>query len=201
MEQPNQYQPPTPPLAGPPEPSQEPSNYQYQQSSLPPRKHSKGLWIATRVINYSMFGAILGFLLLIDVPILISTPSLADFFYYMLASTVPIAVMLVIDEFAVQKYRALKSNGLDKAIFILSIYRNSMGVLNVIPLIQLIALLSAPLWIMAFIAEVILRIVRFSKRSIDSSSIYTAPPVSPEVSPNVPQVPPVPNVPPKPPTV
>lgn len=97
------------------------------------------------LLNYITLAICLGFLFIIDIPILNQRPELASFFYYMVVSTIIFIGCLLFERRASKRLRHVQQTQIDATIFVLAILRNIIFILNVIPFIQLIGmLLSLP---------------------------------------------------------
>ncbi len=83
-----------------------------------------------------------GILLFIDLPIVISSPSLAPFLFMMLAAVGIMVVLALIEYIVSRSLKDLPYTKLDGAIASVITIRNAIVVLNVIPLIQLLGLMA-----------------------------------------------------------
>lgn len=112
--------------------------------------------------NYITLGVCAGFLLLVDVPILIQSPDLAFFFYLMLASTFLVIGFTIVDYRLSRSLRYRPVTSTDRTILTMGILRNIIAILNVIPFIQLFAILLTFSLVgpAVVITEIILTIVR-----------------------------------------
>ena len=119
------------------------------------------VWSKTiKTVNYITLVISLGFLLAIDLPILVQSPPLAPFFFVMLAAFGLFVGCLLFELWAGKRLRDTTRSGLDTIVLVLAIIRNVIIVLNVIPLIQLIGLLTFPLALLFILANAIMIKIR-----------------------------------------
>ena len=118
-----------------------------------------------KALNYTTLVVCLGIMLLIDLPILRSTPSLSGFFYLMIGVVGAFVGCLLFELWAGKKLRDKQPSRLDSTILTLAGIRNLIVILNVIPLIQLLGLLAIPIASLFILANAIMIIVRLKQIS------------------------------------
>lgn len=147
-------------------PQQTPAPLPAVQATVSPTAGTNKTWSKAILLNnYITLAICAGFLIFVDVPILLNSPELADFFYLMLASTFVVIVFTVVDLLLSKHLRHRPATGTDTTILVMSILRNIIAILNVIPYIQLLAILAfftliAPAVV---ITEIILTSIRASQ--------------------------------------
>lgn len=120
-------------------------------------------------MNYVTLGVCLGFLLFIDLPIVIGSPDLKEFFVMMLVAFGALVVFTVLERVASKQLGETPVDGIDTVLLTLIIVRNIIVILNVIPLIQLLGMLGAAFIApLILLAEIILVAIRLNQRSRSS---------------------------------
>lgn len=119
---------------------------------------------AINSVNYITLAICLGFLIIIDLPILLQSPSLATFFYAMLIAFGLFIACMLVELRTGKQLQNIPSSSLDTMIFVLAIVRNTIIVLNVIPFIQIIGFIAAPLALLFILANAIMISIRLRQR-------------------------------------
>lgn len=127
------------------------------------------IWSKTiKRLNYATLTICAGLLLLLDLPILRSSPSLAGFFYAMVAAFSLFVGCLLFELWAGKRLQDTPPSRLDSTILVLAVMRNIIIGLNVVPLIQLIGFLAAPLALIFIFANAIMITIRLKSKPSDS---------------------------------
>lgn len=137
------------------------------QPTIPPattQPASNRLWtFHIPIINGSTVLVCMGFLLLIDLPILLGSPDLKGYFDAMLFATSVLLFCALVELGVGRLLKDKPANGFDTAVVALVSARNAIAALNVIPLIQLLGMLASLLVIPLLIAEIILVVIRLTR--------------------------------------
>lgn len=118
------------------------------------------------ITNYVTIGICLGFLLIIDLRMLLDMPDLAGFFFLMLMAFAVLCVFTVAEYFVGRAFRYISPSRLDSVISLIVTLRSVIVVLNVIPFIQLLGLLADILIVpILVIVEIIIVLVMYKRLS------------------------------------
>lgn len=124
------------------------------------------IWSKTiKTVNFITLLICLGFLLLIDLPILLNTPALIVFFVVMLVALGLFVGCMLFELWTSKRLQNTPQSSLDQTILVLAILRNIIIVLNVIPFIQLIGLFVAgPFALLFILANAIMITIRLRQK-------------------------------------
>lgn len=113
----------------------------------------------------------LGILAIVDIPILVSSPELADFFYIMVGTLIGFSLFAFLENFVFRKtLKGRTSSGLDPLIMLLIVARNGAVVLSMIPVIQLLGMAAIALggipWILLYILILVFRFQKSNPEAV-----------------------------------